>query len=388
MNKKLLVLIFLCFFVFYSGVLAKGKEETGSEQKWDIRDLDAMQIKLEDIKKVVDGRYPRWSPDGKKILYTEEDLNGIWMINPDGSNNEQITEDGYWAAWSPNGKRIAYTRYKRPKRHEIHQIAIFDLKAKKEYIIWEQNSETLDRPSRSFLFDKIEWTKDGKKLFFVHQLMRKIDFINLDDLSFEVNMTADYELAGGVNNNLTHPLFNIYMKTYCYGPARGRQDPLIHLDFANYIPSELNSDQKEKLCGIWAENKKGIPFAIRLLDGNSSNPELSPDLAMLLFQNRYDIYVAKISKFPTSHIKHYEVPLGLKDGLKKKNILFVSTPKINPLNNKLIGWDKEVIKGTVIIESVEKDRALVRTLLLIKDFEQNDVAVNIHNKSFGYLKRK
>jgi Tol biopolymer transport system component len=52
--------------------------------------------------------YPRFSPDGRRILCTASD--GIWVMGLDGGNPRRVFEDGRSGAsacWSPDGTRIA-----------------------------------------------------------------------------------------------------------------------------------------------------------------------------------------------------------------------------------------------------------------------------------------
>jgi hypothetical protein len=60
------------------------------------------------------GRYPRFSPDGKRIAFALKNqfgCNQIWMMDVDGSNRVQLTNDQYdnnQPAWHPKGNRIAF----------------------------------------------------------------------------------------------------------------------------------------------------------------------------------------------------------------------------------------------------------------------------------------
>lgn len=54
------------------------------------------------------GSHAHWSPDGDKIIFHGEVNNGIWLINPDGSNEKLFYSRGGYPAWSPNGEEIAY----------------------------------------------------------------------------------------------------------------------------------------------------------------------------------------------------------------------------------------------------------------------------------------
>ena len=70
-------------------------------------------------------RYPVWSPDGSKIVYTswkkssmgvgETQEIGIWMMNADGSDRKLLTkvDTGFieHMEWSPDGSKIAFVTY-------------------------------------------------------------------------------------------------------------------------------------------------------------------------------------------------------------------------------------------------------------------------------------
>ena len=57
--------------------------------------------------------YPSWSPDGRKIAFTDSTGGGleIFVVDADGKNNKQLTKLGgmsTYSAWSPDGKTITF----------------------------------------------------------------------------------------------------------------------------------------------------------------------------------------------------------------------------------------------------------------------------------------
>ena len=55
---------------------------------------------------------PAWSPDGKRIAFTRESEDGIFVIELDGGAPRRLTRfGGSGPAWSPDGERIVFTRY-------------------------------------------------------------------------------------------------------------------------------------------------------------------------------------------------------------------------------------------------------------------------------------
>lgn len=82
-------------------------------------------ITINKFRKLVDGQYPTWRPDGKKISYWGKDGN-YYLINPDGSDNrlfilkkpkirlkifgETIGGIAGELLWSPDGRYVYYER--------------------------------------------------------------------------------------------------------------------------------------------------------------------------------------------------------------------------------------------------------------------------------------
>lgn len=52
-----------------------------------------------------DSRLPRWSPDGRLLLYWVR-TGGVWVVRPDGGGRRRIAPYASEAAWAPSGKRV------------------------------------------------------------------------------------------------------------------------------------------------------------------------------------------------------------------------------------------------------------------------------------------
>jgi Tol biopolymer transport system component len=67
-----------------------------------------------DVKKLAVGATPRWSPDGKQLLFMRDIVNdptrepGIFVINRDGTEERRLAE-GRWPDWAPDGCQIVYS---------------------------------------------------------------------------------------------------------------------------------------------------------------------------------------------------------------------------------------------------------------------------------------
>ena len=89
-------------------------------RNWDLFTVD---VATGEISQLTDTRrserQPRWSPDGRQILFTSGTVMtniDVWVMNADGSNPRRLTEHperDQGAAWSPDGRQIAFVSQRR-----------------------------------------------------------------------------------------------------------------------------------------------------------------------------------------------------------------------------------------------------------------------------------
>jgi Tol biopolymer transport system component len=74
---------------------------------------DVRQITFEDDPNVTVG-VPVWSPDGRSIAFVSSKGRtgfdfGIWLVNPDGTNERNVAKQGVGPAWSSDGQWLYYS---------------------------------------------------------------------------------------------------------------------------------------------------------------------------------------------------------------------------------------------------------------------------------------
>ncbi|HLJ93634.1 MAG TPA: S9 family peptidase [Gemmataceae bacterium] len=116
-------------------------------------------------------RHPRWSPDGKHILF-ESDRSGdsqLWVIDLDGGEARQLTtisSEANTGIWSPDGKWIAFVSAVYPEYSDKPYPESNALNKKRK-------EEAEKNPVKARVFTKLfyrhwdEWVEDKRKHLFV-----------------------------------------------------------------------------------------------------------------------------------------------------------------------------------------------------------------------------
>lgn len=88
-----------------------GTSESGP-QLWtaDTSATDSVQVTDNDF---VNNRYPAWSPNGEWITWSPINDDGnyeLWIMRPDGTEQQRLVDRGREPAWGPNAERIVFSR--------------------------------------------------------------------------------------------------------------------------------------------------------------------------------------------------------------------------------------------------------------------------------------
>lgn len=87
-----------------------------------LRDLDASRLGIEyETRQTYGGEAPRWSPDGKFLLFTQcrEAECQIQLLDIDHQKTRVLIDKAAYGDWSPDGKQIIYVSAGNLVRHEL-----------------------------------------------------------------------------------------------------------------------------------------------------------------------------------------------------------------------------------------------------------------------------
>jgi len=171
-------------------------------------------------------RYPRWSPDGKRVAFASDRSGNyeIWTIDTEGTNLRQLTFDSSAAStfpiWNPNGKEIICN----------HNRATVVLDLNKS---WQDQTLPQLPPIKGDpdAFVAWDWSPDGKKLI---GAFRRVD-VGIGTYTFETNSydkIADYDAQPAWLPDSRHVVFTREGKAFICDVVTKKIDQL------TLLPSE------------------------------------------------------------------------------------------------------------------------------------------------------
>lgn len=113
-------------------------------------------------------RYPRWSPDGRRIIFTANPAGNfdLFVMNDDGKNTTRLTdspEDEVDVAWFPNGTEIVFSAEFRKMLGRQRSVWRLDLESGEKSRLLPGFSGSHQLPDLSSRFPQVAFT--GKKGF-------------------------------------------------------------------------------------------------------------------------------------------------------------------------------------------------------------------------------
>ena len=307
---------------------------------------DARTITLTDVVEVdAEGKYPRFSPDGRRLLY-EKDW-AIWMMNRDGSGKQLLLNKASTGSWSPDGRRIAYC-------NASSMVCVLDLESRQTFELV---------PIRSLRNARISWSKDGAKLYIWELPLDDSETIALDLESLETTTHHVPDRYTWLVNNTTETLV-----------------PGVWLMAEHSVP-----------LGIWAFEVEG-EFRQLVHPGYWDRVSIAPDLSSVAFGKVVvsggGISVARIGTRSEGLDKTFRVALGEAElagvfsfmGIqdlqrcRREGDLYATIygPHVNPLTGRTVGPGEEK-KGIVKFTDVRADRSQVRIVESLEPIGPGDV---------------
>jgi TolB protein len=132
--------------------------------------------------------FPVFSPDGKQIAFgiEEGETSNIWLVNADGSELKQLTNDqgkrNIHPFWSADGKRILFNS----NRMNKEGFALYSMYAD------GRNQTLLSDPDEMRTF--ASWSPDGKKILFVkwwNEWKNRDVYVMNSDGTNEINLSRN-----------------------------------------------------------------------------------------------------------------------------------------------------------------------------------------------------
>ncbi|MEM7487001.1 MAG: S9 family peptidase [Bacteroidota bacterium] len=249
---------------------------------------------------------PQISPDGNKIIYvrnfkdvmTDKNLSNLWIVNFDGTKNRPLTtgnQNDFYPRWSHDGKKI------------IFKSNMSDGKMKL-YLMWMDTKETVPLTNTPKSPGQVSWSKDDKQLAFTM-------FVPKSEKSI-VKMPSKPE--GAKWNKPPTYITKLNYRGDGQGYLKGGNTQIFTLSIDGGTPRQWTATDFNHGAPVWSQNGRNLYFSanfnteealeplnselyrLSLSDGKvnaltdrygpDSNPVLSPDGTKLAYTGFDDTY--------------------------------------------------------------------------------------------------
>jgi uncharacterized protein (TIGR03067 family) len=137
-------------------IACDGRRSVFGENATDKSHIITVNADGTEAKDLGDGVLPSWSPDGKRIVCGRYNPgNGVWIMNADGSNKQQIDGRGWGADWSPKKDELAYTVFS----DNGPNLCVYDVTTK-------QRRNLLENDKYRDILWGLSWSPDGQWICF------------------------------------------------------------------------------------------------------------------------------------------------------------------------------------------------------------------------------
>jgi Tol biopolymer transport system component len=215
---------------------------------------------------------PMWSPDGAKIAFTSSRYQGLWVINADGRDVKQITDEpaaGFGFEWSSDSKAILSRVAKFDARFRYNAVKVFDL---------ETNEARMLTDYRKFMPGLPHWADDDQNVYMFNRSMlevfdtgRKANSLNKSASSKQIYFLKNDQVAIGDIDTRNYKVME---------PIKGEQ-------CLNMVVSPDRSKVAFEILGgnLYVMNSDGAS----LVDlGRGHRPQWSPDSQRLVYMMTVD----------------------------------------------------------------------------------------------------
>ncbi len=213
---------------------------------------------------------PMWSPAGDKIAFSEMQYRGLWIINPDGSGLQQLSDEtaaGFGLQWSPDGQALISRVAKYQGRRRYNALKLFELATQRSRLLSDY---------RTFMPGLPQWAEGNQKVFMFNR--KKLEVF-----------ATGLPLQPNVQNQMPQTVAFLLNGKIATGVLEGYKtlEPVAQRQYLNLV---LSPD-RQKI----AFEMKGGNLHVMNLDGSGlrdlgpgNRPQWSPDSRYLVYMIAQD----------------------------------------------------------------------------------------------------